>query len=251
MSLVVSQSAPQQAGMRYLRAYTFLLSTPHSFQTLTTLTVFFILPVVGQLVVWGYCYNLVERLLRRGEPPAYHEVTFTNIISRSAWPGVLMLPLYVSVIPFFFVFTWAATALSFYAAFNGGDTQAAVFGVAFPLFAVLLVVGMLIASSLLLAATLRMAMTQSILQGFNLSWLWEFWGKMWFELLLSTSFLWVTFVLGVSVGAMLFCVGILPAAVMCTLAQAHIQYQLYELYLRRGGTPIPIKPLPAYDPRYR
>lgn len=252
MSRFVSSNAPTHAGMQYLRSYTFLFSAPHAASTISTLSLYFILPVVGQLAVWGYCYNLIEQLIRRGEDetPSFVEVPFNHLISRSAWPGMLMLLIYFSVFPLSIFFTWTVTILSIYAAFNGSDIQAAVFGVGFPLVATLAVIGVLFLSGILLPMTLRMALTQSLLQAFRFRWLWEFWKKMWFELLLSVSFLWVSFFLVVSMGAFLFCFGAIPAMVLCTVAQAHLQYQLYELYLRRGGTPIPVKSLPPYAQYY-
>jgi hypothetical protein len=44
-------------------------------------------------------------------------------------------------------------------------------------------------------------------------------------------------------GLLLCCVGILPATALILVAQYHLFYQLYELYLQRGGEPIPLKPL--------
>jgi hypothetical protein len=41
-------------------------------------------------------------------------------------------------------------------------------------------------------------------------------------------------------GMMAFCVGMYPAMAIVMLARAHAEYQLYELYLARGGEPIPL-----------
>jgi hypothetical protein len=45
----------------------------------------------------------------------------------------------------------------------------------------------------------------------------------------------------VMVGYMVFCVGAYAAIALIFVAQAHMYYQLYELYLARGGEPIPFK----------
>jgi hypothetical protein len=47
------------------------------------------------------------------------------------------------------------------------------------------------------------------------------------------------------VGCLLFCMGLFVAMAFLTLLQAHLHCQLYEIYLARGGEPIPLRPLPA------
>jgi hypothetical protein len=44
-----------------------------------------------------------------------------------------------------------------------------------------------------------------------------------------------------TIGLLVCCVGFYPATTLVMLAQAHIWFQLYQLYLARGGTPIPLK----------
>ena len=53
--------------------------------------------------------------------------------------------------------------------------------------------------------------------------------------------------------ALMLCVGMFAGIVIIMLAQAYVWYQLYALYLTRGGQPIPLKPIvrkPA-QPQYR
>jgi hypothetical protein len=51
-------------------------------------------------------------------------------------------------------------------------------------------------------------------------------------------------VLGIA-GLMVCFIGVFAAAGLIAFAQYHLMYQLYELYLERGGTPIPLKSEPA------
>jgi hypothetical protein len=74
---------------------------------------------------------------------------------------------------------------------------------------------------------------------FSWKWVRDFIARMWREILLVTLFLmfssWVVPFLG-----MLDCiVGLYPAAALAQFAQGHLWFQLYKLYLQRGGTPIP------------
>jgi hypothetical protein len=43
-------------------------------------------------------------------------------------------------------------------------------------------------------------------------------------------------------GALVLCIGAYPAGAIVGMAHAFMFYQLYSLYLSRGGTPIPLKP---------
>jgi uncharacterized membrane protein len=62
----------------------------------------------------------------------------------------------------------------------------------------------------------------------------------WRERLLSALFLLLTvFVLDI-VGLLALCVGILFVGPIVALAIVHLTYQLYAVYLSRGGTPVPI-----------
>ena len=49
-------------------------------------------------------------------------------------------------------------------------------------------------------------------------------------------------------GMLICCIGTIFTAGFVAIAGAHLDWQLYELYLARGGEPIPLKPLPADVP---
>ena len=60
-------------------------------------------------------------------------------------------------------------------------------------------------------------------------------------MLLSVLFFLVTSpFLGVA-GLLLCCVGVYPAQAWILLAHYHVWFQLYDLFLQRGGEPIPTK----------
>jgi hypothetical protein len=94
---------------------------------------------------------------------------------------------------------------------------------------------------------LRSGLAQDFAEGFNLDFLKSFLARVWKELLLGSLFLAMTGILAVLVGAAVFCVGVYFAASLLMLAQAHIWYQIYQIYLARGGKPIPL-PSPAQNP---
>jgi hypothetical protein len=69
----------------------------------------------------------------------------------------------------------------------------------------------------------------------------DFLGRVGTELVLSFLFLLVTAPFVALAGILALCIGLYAAIVVISFAQYHLYYQLYELYLARGGTPIPLK----------
>jgi hypothetical protein len=88
---------------------------------------------------------------------------------------------------------------------------------------------------------LRAGLSQDL--GTALSWPFvrDFLVRMWREQLLTSLFLTATQIPLMLVGIMLCCIGAYAAMALGALASAHLHYQLYELYLTRGGEPIPLK----------
>jgi hypothetical protein len=65
---------------------------------------------------------------------------------------------------------------------------------------------------------------------------------MWLEMVLTSIFLTVASAVLVCLGILAFCVGIYLVMVLIYFAWAHLQKQLYALYLQRGGEPAPLSP---------
>jgi uncharacterized membrane protein len=87
---------------------------------------------------------------------------------------------------------------------------------------------------------LRSGLARDFASGFDHRWVADFMSTMWREQLLSALFLLLTvFVLDI-VGLLALCVGILFVGPIVALAIVHLTYQLYAVYLSRGGTPVPI-----------
>ena len=89
--------------------------------------------------------------------------------------------------------------------------------------------------------SLRAGLSGNIGEGFKFSWVMDFIKRTWKETLLA--YLWLTVVgfMLYFVGMLLFCVGTFPAWAWSYMAGTHLNWQLYELYLQRGGEPIPLK----------
>lgn len=62
-------------------------------------------------------------------------------------------------------------------------------------------------------------------------------------MLIAWLFLMATSIPLAIVGYLMCFIGMYPAMGLITVAQWHLDFQLYHLYVSRGGVPVPIKPL--------
>lgn len=84
----------------------------------------------------------------------------------------------------------------------------------------------------------RAGLTGSVGDTFDFGWGWDFFSRMWLEMIVcSLVMLAVGFVAGL-IGFLLLCVGIFLVGPFMQLVRGHLDYQLYELYLARGGIPV-------------
>lgn len=97
----------------------------------------------------------------------------------------------------------------------------------------------------------RAGLTGNIADAFDFEWGWGFFQKMWPEMLISALLMIVVSIVASIAGFLLLCIGILLAPPFIHLVRGHLDYQLYELYLNRGGVPVTglaASPLDGYTP---
>lgn len=90
------------------------------------------------------------------------------------------------------------------------------------------------------AMALRSGLARDFATGFDYRWIVDFLRKMWLELLLAGLFLVVSALILEVLGLPALCVGILFVGLIFALAGVHLTYQLYGVYLARGGMPVPV-----------
>ena len=161
---------------------------------------------------------------------------------RGLWPFLVSL---VIMVPLGFLFFIAFIGISVAsAAMTGGGRgpPGDAVGVAVLLLYLAFFALIVLVSFLTMPLLLRAGLIQDFAPAFSLPFAKDFLGKMWVEMLLATLFVGLTAPFVVLAGLLAFCVGYIPAVMIIMLAQHHLWYQLYELYLQRGGQPIPLKP---------
>jgi hypothetical protein len=218
-------------GMDYMRMITYVFDNPNWFMTLLLGGLCSIIPVIGPIVLQGYRYETVIALLTAGGG-GYQDFNFDRFgdyLMRGLWPFLVTLALSFALVPFYLVIIIAAVA--------GGEDAGWLIGLVQMAMLVIAPVAMLVLQPMLL----RSALTQDFVQAFQVEWVKDFLKRVWVELLLGILFLGVASMVLVPLGLVACCVGLIFVAPIVALVQANMLFQVYSLYLSRGGTPIPIK----------
>lgn len=234
---------------QYMRAYNYVFENPNWLTTVLLWALCIlaagIIPVLPYLVLLGHFFEIIISLLatQGTRYPDFDFNRFGEYLGRSVWAFLvamifvvpMMIALYAGIIVVVLLAAGAASA--------GGDGLGPVLAIVVGLLGFVLVLALMIAASLFITPmVLRAGLQGDFGAAFNFGWALDFIKKTWLEMILANLFIQLTGMLLTFIGLLVLCVGIYPANALVFMAQAYMFYQLYLLYLSRGGTPIPIKP---------
>jgi hypothetical protein len=262
--------------VQYFLAYRFVFQSPNWLKNLLFGSLCFFVPIAGTMVLIGYLFEVIEWLHRRRQeeklpwverpeglapsPPgaiqaepgqaaatfledategAYPDFDMNRLqayLMRGIWPFLVQMLVQLPV-TFLFICLYGLTMiLVAVGSASGGPPWIilAVFLVGLP---VSLLVA-LVCTILVVPLYLRVGLSQDFGSAFSMALFKDFFRRAGKEVVLSRLFLQASAVLVSVLGMMVCVVGIYPAAVLCVVAAHHLDYQLYELYLQRGGEPI-------------
>lgn len=224
--------------MRYIDSYRFAFQSDNWQKNLLLTSVCVLIPYVGIVVLLGYLFEVIEFKHRHGDEEPYADFDFNRFVDylkRGLWPvlcglviGAVLAPVFMVVyfIPMLIIIAKPPAVIAFLAT-------------------VVMVVGMglltIVLSLVSIPIYLRAGLQQEFAPAFSLDYIKEFFKLVWKETLLSSLFLIGTGIALELLGFAACCIGLYPAIAIMIFAQLHIEYQLYELYLQRGGTEIPLK----------
>jgi hypothetical protein len=240
---------PPRASLEYLRTWKFAFDSAQWVVTVlfivAALALSGFIPILPALIVYGYQFEVVEGLHRSGgrSYPDFNLDRFAEYLVRGVWVflaallgGLVMMPIVAVLIG-----GGVALLIAGAAAAGSEDAAAVVFGAGLPLLVLLIVLVAIPLNIILFPILLRAGLTQDFGAAFNFDWIKSFVSKTWKEMILGTLFLAATGMLATLAGTLLCCIGVYPAMALAVLAQSHLFYQFYELFLARGGEPIPLK----------
>ncbi len=245
------------AGMQYLYTYQYIFQSNDWLVNILLCALCALIPVIGPIVLIGYQFEIVEALHRNPKSiyPSFDFGRFMDYLVRGVYPFVVSLIASVICVPVMLILIYGPMLLFAIVAggAGGGNGEAAVLGV-FAMFAFIFIA--ITAFSLLLSLAimpmfLRGGLSQNFGTMFDFGFVRDFISRVWKEMLLVFLFLMVSSFVVAFLGCAALCVGLFAVQPVMILAYAHAYYQLYELYLSRGGTPIPLKePNPPRPPAY-
>jgi len=241
-------AAAEAPRIRYLHAYSQIFGPlQQGVQNVLLLTVCQFIPFIGILLLWGFAYEGVEALHRRPRwpQPDFDFNRFSEYLQRGLAPGILVIVFWM-IWPFFlFLLEMVAFALVFlFISLVPQPYLGITVSIVAPILVIAVLLMVLLLTMLLRPVLLRGGLSQDIGQMFRLGWSKDFVARVWPELMLVTLFGYVTFFPLIALGFLALFFGVFPAQIISFLAGAHLDYQLYQLYLARGGEPVPLRPPP-------
>lgn len=237
--------------MNYFGAFEMIHRNPDWFVNLLLMFVSAIIPVIGGIVLNGYLYETIE-LLHRTNGNYYPKFDFNRFVEyllRGVGPFLigLVLGLILSGVMLFGYIAIIASALAAGAAADKGNEAAVGAGVLGAIGVVVLLVFVVsfAISFFSVPLGLRGGLSTDIGQSFNFAWAIDFIKKTWLEMILVFLFQMAVGIIAALLSLLTCYLGLLVAIGYVSLVSAWLQFQLYRVYLSRGGEPIPLmKPAP-------
>lgn len=253
---------PRQTGIDFYESYAFVfrsrdwhLNLVLGFVCFLIAQFFSILGLVAVVAYWGYTFQIAESRIKFPGSiyPTFEFNRLGGYLHRACWPFLLTLPLWLA---------WSAqwviwemliifSSLLIFEPDQLDETRAAI-SLGIPSAILLAIFACSILWMVAIPMTFRAAMTRSFREAFRFRWLAGFIRRTWLELLLSFVFVLCTSWMISSIGLMAACMGLFAAQAWALLATSHLSWQLYDLYLLRGGEEIEMhaEPLPFVPPPF-
>ena len=229
-------------SVSYMEAIRFPFVGPHAWTNILLLSASNMVPIVGPIVGLGYIFDTMEALFRqkRTYAPPMEVERLSEYLIRGAWLFVLQMIIgFVFVTPgllVLFVSHMAAVAL-----FAQGEEMilagTLLIGAGHLLYFVL----MSAIGFLLTPMFIRVALTQDLNDAWDFAWQRSFIVRTWAEMLVVTLVLTFLSMAYAFLGMALFCVGIFFVIGVLYPTSIHLYYQLYLLFLARGGKAVELK----------
>lgn len=229
-----------------MRSYQYITENPNWMQNVLFVAICNFIPLIGPLLIQGYQFEVAESLLHRKRRNNYVDFTFDrfqNYLVRGLWPFLVALICGLVMMPVLFVFWFGSIViLGLIGGAVGNDAGGIVVGLGMMVCGLVLMLLITGLNVLTVPLMLRAGYSQDLGQSFDLAFARDFLRLMWKETLIAMVFLMFSAIPLMLAGFLLCFVGVYFTIAIFMMAQAHlIDYQLYAIYLSRGGMPIPPK----------
>jgi hypothetical protein len=230
--------------MRYLHSYQYVFISPKWLNNLGLGTVCQFVPIAGDIVLLGYHFEMIEAMIRDGEEnyPDFDMNRPMPYLKRGVWPFLAQL---VTSIPLLILL--AIFAIVFVVAIVGaeGEPSYGVLLLFLFFFLASIVFGVVVLPLFMLPVEIGAGLSNSLGAAFARAYYVGFVKRCWKELLFVQLFTFASGFFVMLIGALLFCFGFYPARALVMFSRSHLCYQVYMLYLERGGSPPVAKEIAA------
>jgi hypothetical protein len=249
-----------------MRAYNYIFENPNWFTSVLLMGVIWlaaIIPGVGiilQLFFIGYQFEVIDWLLKTQgrQYPTFEFGRFGEYLNRGLWPFLVNLVTTFVLVPVIYIgMIISVLAIAGIASLAGDDLGPIIGMVLGSIGLVAFLAVIFVVMFYMVAMLLRSGLAQDFGSAFHFVWIQDFVRRMWSDMLLAGLFMVATALVLELLGLLAFCIGILFVLPLIMLAGAHLLYQLYAIYLSRGGMPVSAKamhvqpmPPPGMPPGY-
>ena len=230
--------------MNYIASITDFFKSPKWMMNLLLAGLCAFIPVVGYMVVLGW---LITGFWGRQNdaPESFPDFDFNNFgkwLERGLWP--ILVSLVAGIVVYFFFMIPMFVVIT---VLGGGSHDHQHVNGLMSLISALVILGMqlfmfltmvFVVKPLMIKATLA----QDFVKAFDIAFIKSFVSLVWIELLLSTLFVGAASLILMLAGSTACCVGVILVPGLVYYSMTHMDKQLYNLYLSRGGAPIELSP---------
>lgn len=233
--------------LRYLEAYTWVFESPKwlmNFVLVALIANF--LPILGQMVAMGYLFNCVEEQIRAPRF-GYEDLDlnkFVEYLKRGVWPWLVQLVYSLLGIPIA-LFCYLPMLFAAIRLFNTRDEMWMLLGGLVMGIAYVIYIGILILINIgPIPLIFRVGITGNFRDAFQFRWALSYIRKLLPELFLLTLVASLISLPLLLIGFLACFIGVWFLAGLLYFAGFRFLLQLYEIFLSRGGEPIPLPALP-------
>lgn len=235
--------------MNYINSISDFFKSPKWMTNLLLGGVCLMIPIVGPMVLIGWHITAQFSSPDRVDYYRYPDFDFKNfgaMLQRGLWPVIVNIAASFVMVPIMWVLIFVPLFLMSAVLGNSHSSNsdlAAIVPLLTMLVVFVIIVTFVAVMSLILKPLLiRAAITQDFAAAFNFGFIKDFIKRTWLEMIISSVFLMIVSPLLGLAGFLVFCVGLYLAINVMVFVQWHLDRQIYDLYLTRGGRPVPISP---------
>jgi hypothetical protein len=204
-----------------------------------------LIPMVGPLVLAGWHVTCLWARGNADDPagfPPFNFDFFLKYLERGLWPFLVNLVASLVLIPVIMCLVFPL--MFFTGVFDSGKNpdSGAVVGVVVVGFFVIQIGLMLAYQVLVTPLMLRATITQDFKSAFDLAFMKAFVSRVWKELLAAMVFMFGLGLCTMIITVVTCYIGMFFVMPVVIFSWHHLQKQLYQLYLKRGGEPVPLSP---------